>query len=485
MEATSGYEEALREDPYLGYASIDEAQNDCKASSQLEVFARLLNRENLFVSGIAGSGKSSIVTPFINYIRSEFPENTVAVVAPTGAAAANIGGSTLHRWAGIIHKGDEVLFTNKTAMSEVDVLIIDEISMLPAYLFEGLDKALQVTKRVWKPFGGVQVILMGDFMQLPPVPTEDHDSRFAMFSRSWKKLNPNYCFIEKARRATDERLHKVLSDITRGKVTDDTRALVESRVNIPREKDKAYVNLFTTNRKIDSYNAKKLAEIQSPAKEFKASHTVYNRDGKKAVEAELRKLDLGKPLELKVGCPVILTKNTYFGEELYPNGSVGTVEAMEGNLVMVHFNDGTTRPVTYVTSTVTKNRKVNEKVRGKTKSVNVEEEIGEVSYLPLRLGYATSVHKSQGQTCDGVVADLNNIFTPGLGYVALSRVRNLDDLIISNLSEKVYDVDPASMKITKFVKHAALKSRLDFEANREDYNTLLTNSLARISVWGK
>lgn len=484
MQPSEDYNQALQDDPYLGYDSIQEAQKDCKASSQLEVLARLLNRESIFVSGIAGSGKSSIVNPFVNYLRQDFPEVSVAVVAPTGAAAANIGGMTFHRWAGVFVKGDKALFTRKEALADVDVLVIDEISMLPAYLFEGLDKALQVAKRVWKPFGGIQVILMGDFMQLPPVPTEGQDSRFAMFTKSWKKLDPKYCFIDKTRRANDERLQKVLTDITRETVSDETKALVEGRIGHTRDDGRVYVNLFTTNRKIDSYNKQKLAEIPSKSVYYKPGLSVYYKDGQKDVDAEARKLDATKPVELKVGCPVLLTKNHYIEEVLYPNGSLGTVVALDPEFVTVRFNNGDVHAISYMEAQVTKNVKETRRVRGQNKSVNTELAVGAVNYLPLRLGYATSVHKSQGQTCDGVVADLNNIFTPGLGYVALSRVRNLDDLIISRLSSKVYDVDPASAKITKYVKHSALKSRKEFAEQVDEYNTLLTNGIARIAVWG-
>lgn len=484
MQNGVDYEEALREDPYLGYSSIEAAQSDCKASSQLEVLGRLLNRENIFVSGIAGSGKSSIVNPFVNYLKQEFPEVSVAVVAPTGAAAANIGGVTLHRWAGVFVKDDKALFTRKNALADVDVLVIDEVSMLPAYLFEGLDRALQVAKRVWKPFGGVQVVLMGDFMQLPPVPTEGQDSRFAMFSKSWKKLNPKCCFIDKTRRASDPRLQKVLSDITRETVDDETRALIDSRMGLAREEDRAYVNLFTTNRKIDSYNMQKLSELTTPSMFFEPVLDAYTAKAQKAVEAEARKFDATKPVELKVGCPVLLTKNHYIEEDLYPNGSLGKVVDLHPEFVTVRFNDGSVHPIGFMESPVVENAKAQRRVRGETKTVNTEKAIGLIRYLPLRLGYATSVHKSQGQTCDGVVADLNNIFTPGLGYVALSRVRDLDDLIISRLSPKIYDVDPASAKITRHVKLSALKSRQEFATNVDAYNALLTNTLARIEVWG-
>lgn len=327
------------------------------------------------------------------------------------------------------------------------------------------------------------MVLMGDFMQLPPVPTEGHDSRFAIFSDAWKALKPKLCYIDKVRRAADPDLLKILNAITRGEVDETVRGLLESRIGLQREKGKAYVNLFTTNRKIDSYNQKKLSENPNTPKPYDYYYTLNSPKHEKEVMGQIKQLDLSL-LTLKVDCPVMLTKNVYKDEELFPNGSLGFITDMYDSGVAVRFNSGEVRAIGYENKPIMKKVQVERMVRGKLKKVWDEEEVGSVQYLPLRLGYATSVHKSQGKTCDGVVADLQNIFTPGLGYVALSRVRNLDDLIITSASPKIYDVDPASMKITNLVKRAAVQNRKQFIKDFEDsYQPLLENSFARCTVW--
>lgn len=473
--------EAFGQDPYLGYSTLDEAINDCKASSQTEILARLLNHENLFISGPAGSGKSSVIKPFVNLLMHEAPEVNVAITAYTGVAATLIDGVTLHSWSGVDMPDPKFVgLKHIENRKTVDVLIIDEVSMVPAHFFESLDHTLRKAKGNDDPFGGIQLVLLGDFMQLPPVPSKGKDTEFCILSESWKNANIKLCYLDKVHRARDQRLQSVLNAISRDKVDDSIEELLNTRVNAKPQANKRYVNLFTTNRKIDDYNEKELAKIQSPEKIYDViPHFDYGQSSQKKVNEHIRNADL-KPLTLKVGAPVILTRNTYMGETLIPNGAIGEVKELQRNSVIVDFNShGVNRICRTYDSIKEKQLYIDRK--GKKHSVDVE--IGSVEHLPLKIGFAISVHKSQGSVYDGIVADLSNAFMPGLGYVALSRVRDLDDLIITGLGDKALQVNQRSLRISQIVKKGALKNRRKFIEEKSEYDEILTNRYARALVW--
>lgn len=476
----------LSEDPYLGFKDLDQAFEECKITSQAEVLARLLNRENLFISGMAGAGKTAVINRFIELIDAEYKGVfNIAVTASTGIAATLISGSTIHSWAGFgVSKEpfdpsdlDYFIKSKRKQFEQLDVLIIDEISMLPAYLFTKLNAALKYFRKNDEPFGGVQLVVIGDFLQLPPVNRKsdvDVDNRFVIETDDWKEADFKFCFLDKTYRATDERLKKILIEISKNSLSTESEELINERMFTKPDSGKAYTTLFTTNKNVDKYNEEQLSLNPNPSRKYIAR----NFGAAKEVEKAYKKYNIPETIELKVGATVILTKNLKQPVAL-ANGSIGVVQKILTEGVQVKFNNGHTEFINYRDNNITKKEEF--LVNGKMQKIDVI--VATVSQIPLKLGYAITVHKSQGQTFDGVVMDLSNCFQEGLGYVALSRVRSIDDLVIQGINKKAYKVSAKSQKITLYVKKKAFLDRRVFLENKDYYDSLLTDSFARLMNW--
>lgn len=482
---------------YLGYETLQKALDDCKLSSQVEVLARLLNRENVFVSGPAGSGKTTIIKKFIDILDAEFDGSfNVAITASTGLAAKLINGKTVHSWSGLgiysknfnprdrkdpdFPKG---FWTAKNAIKYTDVLIIDEISMLHAYYLDNIDKVCKYYRRNSKPFGGIQVIFLGDFLQLPPVPPkvkiEGVNYGYAITSDAWKAADITHCYMDKTHRASDKFLKYLLKSIENNKITPNTEKILSACMNNVKDKNKNYTTLFTTNRDVDNYNQKMLDANPNQVKVYATKAEFGN---KKNIEKLMNSRGLPEQIELKKDALVIVTANVRDSDGILTiaNGSVGRITHLTNLSMRVKLNNGEEHNI------YRQEYNLEEKIElttAKGEPMFFEEIVASVTQYPVKLGYAITVHKSQGQTFDGVEVDLSKCFTPGLGYVALSRIRDARNLVIKDFSEEALDIDPQSMKISKVVKQKALANREEFMSKLTDYDTLLTIRESHYLIW--
>ena len=464
-------------------------------TSQMEALYYLLRGDNVVLCGQAGAGKSwvidtykKIITHFQPRLEKEGKEFNIATTASTGVAASLIMGQTIHSWSGLgisVDKFDPRKLDGKSKgawvnakrrIQQTDCLIIDEVSMLPAYFLSNLDRACKIArKKLDKPFGGLQVVLVGDFLQLPPVDTHQKDSDGHDVDASYcfhAKDNTGkpifgvsgfkWCYLDRVRRSKDDRLTDLLNGIRNENVSKQDLRNLRSRFGVKPEKGKSYTQLRTVNRSVDSYNEERLAKLHGNDQHYRVS---WEGDAKKA--RELIKNAKMTDIDLKPGAVVMLTSNRAIqGDSQHVNGSMGTILECDPHYVRILFNDGQTRDVYRQADDITQivvDEHVDEDT-GETVVEELEETIATVKHLPIRLAWAITVHKSQGQTLDGAIIDLSKCFQKGLGYVALSRCKSLDDIIMEGSFE---DLPVDALKIDDEALKADRKIRAKAKRDRE------------------
>lgn len=380
-----------------------------------------LNGYNVFLTGFAGTGKSYALEILFKIF--DYKGVPYGKVASTGVAAINIGGSTLHSWTGcglgelpkdLLLKG---VLKNKKAKSRIKkckTLVIDEVSMLKASLLDKIDYIFRRIRGVDLPYGGVQIILVGDFLQLPAIFRAEEDDGLAFESGVWAELKLKNCILKKIVRQKDEDFSKLLSNLRVGETTGIE--LLDQCLTTEFEPAIQPVKIYTKNRHVDLENKRRLDQIDAREVKFQAiddglPHHIKFFD---------KNCPAPKELVIKEGAQVMLLKNLDVKSGLF-NGAVGIVQKISISGVTVEFKSRT-------------------EILGRERWEIQEEDFSngkrEVkvvacrSQIPLKLAFAVSVHKSQGATLDYVHADISDAFENGQIYVALSRVRDINNLKI-------------------------------------------------------
>lgn len=395
--------------------------------TQSEALRVLKTGANVFLTGEPGSGKTHVINEYIAWLRSCGIEPSVT--AATGIAATHVGGMTIHSWSGIgiaesLSDADVDRIASKEHVAKriqkAKVLIIEEISMLSATTFEMADRVCREVRRVDAPFGGLTVILVGDFFQLPPV-SRGRESVFAYNSPTWRELHLLVCYLTEQHRQDDKAFLEILSVIRSGRA-DETQfdALMRRQADdglLPEDAPR----LYSHNADVDRLNAAELAKLPGEVKKFRMSSS-----GKDSlIDALIRGCLSPEVLELKIGAAVMFTKNSPQGH--FVNGTLGLVKAWgEDGVPLVETRGG------FLTAAEPMEWQVEE--QGKVRA--------SVAQVPLRLAYAMTVHKSQGMSMDAAVVDLSRAFEYGQGYVALSRVRTLSGLHLLGLNTRALEVHP-------------------------------------------
>jgi ATP-dependent exoDNAse (exonuclease V) alpha subunit len=433
--------------------------------TQEEALTILKTGANVFLTGEPGSGKTHTINKYVEYLRAHNIEP--AITASTGIAATHIKGMTIHSWSGIGIKErlsaydlDKIAGNEKLAkrIMHAKVLVIDEVSMLSSGVFEMVEAVCRVTRRTSRPFGGLQVVLVGDFFQLPPVmknrqpapasggtdemlfeEQEAPKAPFAYNSSAWRALNPIICYLQEQHRQEDEAFLEVLSAIRAGEHKEKHISHIKSRMVDGKKAPAGSVRLFPHNLDVDRINEEELKKIDGAER----SYLMRSSGAASAVESLKRGCLSPERLTLKVGAHVMFTKNNPSGS--FVNGTLGRVTGYSA----------TGAPIVKTRSgkqIVAEPMEWPLEEEGKVKAKLVQ--------VPLRLAWAITVHKSQGMSLDSAVMDLSQAFEYGQGYVALSRVRSLEGLYLLGLNGRALEVHPEALE-----QDAEFREQSDAAAN--------------------
>jgi ATP-dependent exoDNAse (exonuclease V) alpha subunit len=407
---------------------------------QLQALTIMLEGHSVFLTGAPGAGKTYVLNEFVR--RATRAGKNVAVTASTGIAATHIGGTTIHSWSGLgikdflsdfdlerIKQNDRLT----KRYNSVDVLVIDEVSMLHGHRLDMVNQMCKLLRKNDAPFGGLQVVLVGDLFQLPPVSRGNELADFVQTSVAWAELNPKICYLTEQHRQVGDELLDLLEAMRRGEVNELHEAALSERLQQKPAGQAAVTRLYAHNLDVDSINQKHLAALATESKKY-----VMQTSGAAAKVEQLAKSVLApETLELRRGAEVMFVANDF--SKGFVNGSRGRVVDFEGNLPVVQLLNGkelTVEPHSWTLEEDGRKR-------------------AEVAQLPLRLAWAITIHKSQGMSLDAAEIDLSRSFTPGMGYVALSRVRSMDGIYLAGINQMALTMHPDMYEFDAALREAS------------------------------
>ena len=423
---------------------------DALQTNAVAAFAeQFINQTNqsIFLTGKAGTGKTTL----LRKIMASTHKNAV-IVAPTGIAALNAGGVTIHSFfqlpfSGFIPEfGAQAAFTdtvkfetkdtllrhftmNKTRLKiirNIELLIIDEVSMLRADLLDAIDWTLRNVRGIHQPFGNVQVLFIGDLLQLPPVAKQEewqvlrqyYNGIFFFHARVLQEIQPIYIELSTIYRQQDQEFIQLLNQLRNNQITPDDLSILNKyvRTDFDATKEEGYITLSTHNSKADLINIKALEALKEKEWSYEAEITG---------EYPKHLYPIEPTLSLKLGAQVMFIKNDNSLEKQYFNGKMGRIKALSEHEITVYFPEE--KKAINVEKFEWNNIRY---VLNEATGAIEEEVIGTFVHYPLKLAWAITVHKSQGLTFDKAVLDVSDVFAPGQAYVALSRLRTLEGLVL-------------------------------------------------------
>ena len=407
-----------------------------------EIFEKIENTKNhFFITGKAGTGKSHL----LKFLKTN-SKKQIVVCAPTGVAALNVGGQTLHSFFKIppnFINPEDVRLSPKVAelLRHVDIMVIDEVSMVRAEMIDIIDHLLKQAREPFTPFGGVQIVMFGDPYQLPPIVNsrelqeyfaKNHGGFHFFNAHVWEDASFETHELKEVFRQKDDRFIEVLNRVRVGDIDDDLLGKLNRRVEDYLE-DSPVIILSTTNGKVNFINSNKLSGINTKECLYEAEISGH---------LDENQFPADETLKLKKGAQIMMLRND--PDDRWVNGTLGTIESVQEKEIKVNINGSvyTVLPVSW--------DKINYFYNRETKKVE-EQIIGKFVQYPIRLAWAITIHKSQGQTFDQVIIDLDSgAFTTGQVYVALSRCRSLQGIYLTRpISKEDIKVD---LNVTKFME---------------------------------
>ena len=465
--------------PSTKKASI--VEYDKEDETYLKILTLLKNGENVFLTGFAGTGKSYILNKLKEYFKKK-----LTITSTTGIAAVNVKGQTLHSWAGVglcrntVYNTVEKIKKRPTQYRQImncKILAVDEISMLNIEAFEYINEVLREVRECNDPFGGIQVIFIGDFFQLPPVEKEGEIRHYCFDSPVWDKLGLKNVVLKKNYRQNEENFITALAHMRENCLEVEDIELLKTRC--VENEDADILHIFSTNEEANRYNFAKFNMIDEPVKLFYAEDGVYR--GSKLVtegftESENYILEIfskncraEKEIALKLGARIMLLVNMDFNKGLI-NGACGVIQGFNQDTICIKFDNG-------VVSNIPKHKfeyYYNERV------------VAERMQYPLKLAYGITIHKSQGMTLDRLVVDCARIFERGQSYVAMSRVKTLEGLYLKNFEPEKVLVDNRVAEFYENIKEVeeVKPNNLSLEFDKEEEKERVSADEAKKLILG-